>query len=239
MLLRSLTRSLIVPVAFFVMLVGCAAPSAPPEPKPHVARIRVLPVMPIERLYTDNKGIPVGVLWQAIADRVKSNDFTQRMESTRLGLGPKFTAALVESLKAEGFEASVMEGVERPPKSPENIDYTRRPAGDPILHVYIPELRMYSSRFSLDYIPRVNVSALLMRAQSDDAIYSESLYYGADSRGTASWSIPADPRFKWPSFSALVERPEVVAESYEAAVSAIAHRIAANIRAEASPVASK
>jgi hypothetical protein len=196
--------------------------------------------MPIDRLHTDNKGIPVGILWQAIADRVKSNDFTQRMESTRLGLGPKFTDALVESLKAVGFEASVMEGVERPPAKPESIDYTRLPAGDPVLHVYIFELGMYSSRFSLDYVPRVNVSASLMRAQSDDAIYSESLYYGADSRGIASWSIPADPRFKWPSFDALVEKPEVVAESYETAVSALARKIATNIRAEAGgPIAAK
>jgi hypothetical protein len=182
--------------------------------------------MPIDRLHTDNKGIPVGILWQAIADRVKSNDFTQRMESTRLGLGPKFTDALVESLKAVGFEASVMEGVERPPAKPESIDYTRLPAGDPVLHVYIFELGMYSSRFSLDYVPRVNVSASLMRAQSDDAIYSESLYYGAG--------------FKWPSFDALVEKPEVVAESYETAVSALARKIATNIRAEAGgPIAAK
>jgi hypothetical protein len=217
-------------------LSGCArVPVAPPAPQAPVTRVMVLPVMPIDRFYTENKGIPIGVLWQSIADRVKSNNFTDDMDAARKAMGPAMTAALVKELKAQGYEAEVMEGVERPADSPDDIDYERLPGTDPVLHVYFSEVGMYSSRFSLDYIPRVNVSAHLTRPKADDALYGESIYYGADSRGEASWSIPADPRHKWPSYTTLSSQPEAVAESYEVAINALAARIAANIRAETGP----
>jgi hypothetical protein len=235
-MIRYPSRNLL--LAFIVALgalAGCARVPVAPAPQVALTRILVIPVMPIDRLYTQNLGIPVGVLWQSIADRVKSNDFTERMDSARNGMGPRMTAALVKQLNAQGYEAQVMEAVERPPSSPDDIDYQRLPGTDPVLHVYFTDVGMHSSRFSLNYIPRVNVTAHLVRPKADDYVYSETVYYGADSRGDASWSIPADERHKWPSFDALIQQPQVVAESYEAAVDALAKKIAANIQEQAGP----
>lgn len=218
-------------MAASAVLTGCAR-SGPQKPPERVTTIRVLPVAPVYRLYTENKGVPVGILWQALADRIKSNDFNQRMDATRLALAPRFTDALLKELRAQGFDASVLEGVARPASDMDNIDYDRLPSKDPVLHVYFSELGMLSSRFSLDYLPKVNVQASLIRPGDDDYMYQETIYYGADSSGLASWSIPADPRHKWSSFDAMVERPESVVESYDTAVAALARQIAANIKAQ-------
>jgi hypothetical protein len=42
----------------------------------------VLPVMPIAKLHTDNKGLPIGVIWQSTADRVFSSATSPSMPAT-------------------------------------------------------------------------------------------------------------------------------------------------------------
>lgn len=231
-------RSLFTSFLALCMLAGCArSPVTPDEPfqPPRLTRILVIPVTPIAKLHTENKGIPIGVLWQSIADRIKSSNFNDRMEAMRKDMGSKLTAALVKQLRTQGYEAEVIEGIRRPASSPDNIDYTGLPVTDPVLHIYFNEVGMYSSRFSMDYVPRVNLSAYLIRPQDADTLYGETIYYGADSRGSASWSVPADARHRWASFDELVGKPQEVAQSYEDAVDALAARIAKNIREQFEP----
>jgi hypothetical protein len=230
--------SFVTPVLALCLLAGCArSPVTPDEPvqPPTVRRILVIPVTPIAKLHTENKGIPIGVLWQSIADRIKSSDFNDRMETMRKDMGSKLTAALVKQLRTQGYEAEVIEGIRRPASSPDNIDYTRLPVTDPVLHIYFNEVGMYSARFSMDYVPRVNLSAYLIRPQDADTLYGETIYYGADSRGNASWSVPADARHRWASFDEMVGKPQEVTGSYDAAVEALAARIAQNIREQFAP----
>jgi hypothetical protein len=220
----------------FSALVGCArSPVAPAQPEP-VTRIMVIPVAPIAKMYTENKSIPLGVLWQSLADRIKSSDFDKRMEAVRKDMGHKLTAALVRELTAQGYDVQALEGVVRPADSPDSIDYSRLPTNDPVLHIYLNEVGMYSARFSLDYVPRVNLSAFLLHPSSGDEIYGEDIRYGADADGSTSGSIPADPRHHWSSFNELYDRPQQVAQSYDVAVDALAAKIAANIREKTTPV---
>ncbi|WP_019654896.1 hypothetical protein [Variovorax atrisoli] len=195
----------------------------------------VIPVAPIEKMHTENKGIPLGVLRQSLADRIKGADFNERMEAVRRGMGPKLTAALVQQLNAQGYQAEALEGVSRPAASPDNIDYSRLPTTEPVLHVYFNEVGMYSARFSTDYVPRVNVSTYLMDSKDGDTVYSETLYYGADASGDKTVNVPADHGHRWGSFGELVAQPQAVAASYDAAVVALATRIARNIRAQTAP----
>ncbi|RTQ31926.1 hypothetical protein EJP69_24935 [Variovorax gossypii] len=195
----------------------------------------VIPVTPITKMHTENKGIPLGILWQSLADRIKSSDFDKLMETARRDMGPKLTVALVRELIAQGYDAQVLEGVVRPANSPDRIDYSRLPTTDPVLHIYLNEVGMYSARFSMDYVPRVNLSAYLLRPSNEDEIYSETIYYGADSNGNTSSSIPADARHHWSSFNEMYEHPEQVSQSYDVAIDALAAKIAANIRAQTAP----
>lgn len=220
----------------FGLLVGCARSPVTPVQQAPVTRIKVIPVAPIAKMHTENKGIPLGVLWQSLADRIKSSDFDKRMEATRKDMGPKLTAALVRELNAQGYDAQALEGVVRPADSPDRIDYSRLPTTDPVLHIYLNEVGMYSARFSMDYVPRVNLSAYLLRPSNEDEIYNETIYYGADASGNTSSSIPADARHHWSSFNELYDRPQEVVQSYDAAIDALATKIAANIRARTGPV---
>jgi hypothetical protein len=199
----------------------------------------VIPVMPIAKLHTENKGVPLGVLWYSIADRIKSSDFNERMEVTRKGMGPKLTDALVRQLNAQGFEARVLEGVARPTASPDRIDYKGLPTANPVLHVFFYDVGMYSARFSRDYVPRVNVGAYLVRPRSEAELYDATIYYGADSSGNSSTSVPADARYHWSSFDEIVGNPQEVAGSYDDAVNALAVKIAQKIRAQVGPASAQ
>lgn len=223
---------------FMAVLAGCGSSSKVPTNAAPVTQVMVLPVAPTKKLYTENKGVPIGVLWQGIADRSKSTAFTESMEATRSSMAVAMTAELIKELKARGFDARILEGVARSAASPDDIDYPKLPTTQPVLHVYFEEVGMYSSRFSLDYIPRVNVTAYLVRPQSEEAIYQQTIYYGADARGDSLKSIPADARYKWPSFDALIQQPKEVSDAYSAAVTAIASKIAVNMRT-ASPADTK
>lgn len=230
-------RCVLLALAFtgFLVLAGCGSRPATVAELPTVTRVMVIPVAPIKKLHTENKGIPLGVLWQSIADRVKGSEFNERMEAVRKDMGPKMTAALVSQLNAQGYQAQALEGVSRPAASPDNIDYGMLPTSEPVLHVYFNEVGMSSARFSTDYVPRVNLSAYLMTAKDGDTVYSETIYYGADASGDSSGSVPANARDRWGSFGELVAQPREVARSYDDAVTALATRIARNIRASTAP----
>lgn len=232
-----LSRRVLLALAFTgtLVLAGCGSrPAIVPE-LPTVTRVMVIPVAPIKKLHIENKGFPLGVLWQSIADRVKGSKFNERMEAVRNDMGPKMTAALVAQLNAQGYQAQALKGVSRPAASPDNIDYGMLPTSEPVLHVYFNEVGMYSARFSTDYVPRVNLSAYLMTAKDGDTVYSETIYYGADASGDSSGSVPAKARDRWGSFGELVAQPQEVARSYDDAVTALATRIAKNIRASTAP----
>lgn len=222
-------------VACTLGLSACGSRPTAPAPLPVITRVMVIPVAPIDKLHTENKGVPLGVLWQSLADRIKGSKFNERMEAVRKDMGPKLTAALVQQLSAQGYQAQVLEGVVRPAASPDNIDLSKLRTSEPVLHVYFNEVGMYSARFSTDYVPRVNVNAYLMDSKDGDSVYSETLYYGADASGGASNSVPANASHRWGSFGELVEQPQAVATSYDDAVTALATRIAKNIRASTAP----
>jgi len=231
-------RSFFASLLAFSLLVGCARSPVVPVQQAPVTRVVVIPVAPIDKLHTENKGIPFGVLWQSIADRIKSSDFNERMEAARKDMGPSLTMALVRQLTAQGYEAQAAEGTPGQPTRPD-IDESKLPSTDAVLRIYLNEVGMYSARFSKDYVPRVNLSAYLVRGQTEDSLYSETLYYGADAKGEASWSVPANPDHHWSSFNELFEHPQEVAQSYDYAVNALAKKIAQNIRTQAPPISTR
>ena len=83
-------------------LTGCASKPAPPRPP--LTRIMVLPVAPPDRFWAYNNMVG-GVIATSIANRVKSNLFSEKMEGERKLMGRKLTAALIEQLRAEGYDA--------------------------------------------------------------------------------------------------------------------------------------
>lgn len=198
--------------------------------KPVIEKIAILAVNSPDKLYTENRS-PLSMLlipgWiEPLSNWQNTKDFNLKMEESRLGLGKKMSSALMKELTNEGYKVEFIAGPKGPPDDPESVDYTQLETDGPVLHLWFETVGMYSGKTSVDYTPRVNVSVYLVRPKDEEYLYNETLYYGADSRGEDYWSIPADPKYKYRSAAALLEKSSEVAESYDVAVTKIAQHLA-------------
>ncbi|WKB51375.1 hypothetical protein [Eleftheria terrae] len=238
--LRPALLSAVMAVAF---LGGCATSSVPDHsPKPPLKRVAVLPVLPPGQLSTENRNLMVGwgVAW--LDNRYKSSVFAEKMSEMSATSGRKLTTALMEQLSKQGFAPELAESPPAPPDDPGHVDYARLATPLPVLHVTIQDMGMYSSKLSLYYLPRINVWAGLMKPKSEDDLFSEDFYYGADARGEKYWSLPSDAKYRYATFEALMARPDEVVEGFDRGIQALAERIAEQLRqrfdpTDASPVA--
>jgi hypothetical protein len=217
------------------LLAGCSKSSTVLiKEKPVVQRIGILPVNNPTALSSQSRSLLAGIIipgWIAQLDnREKSKQFGAKMDQERLSLGNKLTLALIQELENEGFHAGIIDGVQRSSDDPERIDYAKIPTDDAVLHVWFDTVGMNSAVTSSDYIPRVNVKVHLIYPKDEDYLYSDTFYYGADSRGEKYWSIHENPKYKYASFVAMMEKPDDVAESFDVAVQAIARRLAGEFR---------
>lgn len=219
--------------AAVMALAGCA--SRPVSPPPAFKAIAVIPVASPESIYTQNRMlaaplIPV-LIAGSVANRIKTNEFNERMTAARVAFGPKFTHILIEELRAQGFSAYAFDRFARDPAAPDNIDYAALPTDDAVLHVWFSDLSLDSPRTSTDYLPRVNVDASFYPKR--DAFDHQTYFYfryGTDASGSARpWSIPSETKYRYPNFEALMSRADEVAESWHVAAREMARRIAAGL----------
>lgn len=226
-------------VSAALVLGGCASPS-PPEPRPEIRRIAVIPIVPPEQFYTDNKSLALllfplpTLVAEPFLNRRKSTLFNEKMEGLRAQLGTKLTDEVLQALKAEGFEASIVHDVKRPHNDPEGVEYASLDPKDAVLRVGFSTVGMHSSRFSNDYQPRVNAWASLLARPDPKAWAAEDyFYYGADASRTAdAWNIPAAEKYRYPTFEALIDKADEVSEGYDFALRDLAQHIAKQLRAQ-------
>ncbi|AKJ32051.1 hypothetical protein AAW51_5360 [Caldimonas brevitalea] len=220
------------------MLSGCAsspggapAEAAPAEPVRTVQQVALLPVLSPAGLYSGNRNLALPHWVTAIDNRLKTQSFSSAMEQTRQAMGPEMRRVLVNELTAQGYEVEMLDAPAPPADDPSAIDYTTLPASKPILHVWFEYVGMYSSAFSANYLPQVNVSAYLVDAKAvDDPLLHETYYYGADARGEQYWSLPSAPKYRYATFDAMIANREEVAEGFQVGVGAVAQRIARELR---------
>ncbi|MDL9998620.1 hypothetical protein QTI24_08420 [Variovorax sp. J22P240] len=232
---KSRAIALLLTVSIAAALAGCA--SGPAEPKPEIRRFTLIPVASPLHVSTANKTLALplvpALIVSSIDNRWKSARFDEKLASVRKAMGEKMTAALLKELAAQGFEVTLLENVHRPADDPDAIDYKRLPTREPVLHVTFDEVGMYAGRLSIDYQPKVNVSAQLWARPGDKAwLVSETFFFGADSSGDDDWSAPADPKYRYPDFDTLMSKSDEVAESYDVAIQALAKRVASQLRAQ-------
>ena len=83
--LRTFTRGggkLLFLISLSMVLAACGTRTA--SAPLNISRVWVVPVAPVPQMYTENKGLPIGILWQSIADNIKSSEFTSQLDQTRL-----------------------------------------------------------------------------------------------------------------------------------------------------------
>lgn len=211
-------------------LSGCA--SHVTTPRPTFKEIAVIPVTSPTSIYTENRMLAAplipAMIASSVANRLKTNEFNERMARARDALGPRFTQMLVEELRAQGFSAHVFDTFTRSSKAPDDINYDKLPTQDAVLHIWFTDVSMDSPRTSSDYVPRVNIEARFYPKRN--VPYEHQLYlyyrYGTDANGEKSWSIPSDPKYRYANFDSLMRGADSVAESWEMAMREMARRIA-------------
>lgn len=199
-----------------------------------IDKIALIPVTPPHEFRIEDRTLAAPFLpisGSEVLDRHgKGGCFHQNLESVRTLLGSRFTSALHDELTKADLTISK---VDVPcGSSAGKIDYKTLPTRDAVLHVVFADVGMCSSHWSDEYEPRINVSACLMaHPHAPDWLFRDHFYYGADASGNTAWSIPADPKFKYDNFGAMVDRADEVGEACEVALDLLAQRIANQLRA--------
>lgn len=208
-------------ILFALMLsTACATHPKTVATKPVIKRIAVIPASD-PRWYTfENAAPPVGgypfQFWVNKFDsKSKAKLFNDKVSPQSAALGTNLTEQVVTSLRDHGFKVEILEGVTRPPDDPDNIDEDKVSTdADAILHLRISEVGLYSSGYSRNYIPRVNVSGKLFVRGQEDNVYDEDLCYGVDAKKGKVWAIQPDAKYAYPSFDAVMARIEEVRSSF-------------------------
>lgn len=237
--IQNIRAGLGVLVLGFMVLAGCASRPENAVPQPPVRRIAVISVAAPRTLELDRSGVlaslagGVGTLVDRLDIHDKAKQFDMRMEQIKGELGDATTVAMVKELKAVGFDAFVFSDFQRSAEDPDDIDYAKlRTDADAILHVWIGEVGMYAAMAS-DYVPRLNVTVKLISSGNQSELYSDYLYYGADAKKKKKyWAVPSDPKYAYPHFADLLNRPDNVAESLHAGADALGRRIAEELKAK-------
>ena len=113
----------------------------------------------------------------------KARLFNEKMNSPPMALGSDFTEEVATALRAFGFTVEILGGIKRPADAPDNVDYEKiHTDADAIPHLSISEVGVYSSGYSLYYIPRVNASGNLWLNGQEDSLYNDDIYYGVDAK---------------------------------------------------------
>lgn len=98
---------------------------------------------------------------------------------------------------------------------PDSVDYDKiHTEADAIVHLTILEVGVYSSGYSLYYIPRVNASAKIWVNSQEDSLYRDNIYYGVDARKGKTWAIVPDPKFSCRTFEAVMSSLDDVRSAF-------------------------
>ncbi|NUZ04726.1 hypothetical protein [Piscinibacter koreensis] len=221
-----------------LVLAGCASrPAAPELPKPVVKTVGLLPVaepaeITLENLNAISLFSPITSVGFAQDSRVKNRQLVEKLTAQKLALGGELTAHLTQALEKSGYRVVLLTDVPRKPDDPDYIEYEKvKTDADAVLHVYYHRVGLYSGRFSIDYLPRVNIGATLYSTQRKEELYGEYLYYGVDAREGKDWAVVADPRYAWPSFDVVMEKSEEIGNVFKTGGRLLVDRLIPQLRA--------
>jgi hypothetical protein len=218
------------------LMAACATHSKSVAKAPTVIkRIAIVAASNPKSYSFQNAAPPIGgypfQYWVNKADsKSKGRTFNERLNSQPAHLGDDLTQEVATALRGHGFTVEILEGLARPADDPDNVDYDKITSNaDAILHLWISEVGLYSSGFSLDYIPRVNAGAKLFVQGQEDNIYSEDIYYGVDARKGKEWAIVPDAKYAYRSFELVMSNIDEVRSAYAAGVLEISQRMSEQI----------
>ncbi len=233
-----MNKILLALVAF--VIAGCAAkPPQPVLPKPQVKRIAIIAATEPAEYFLQNLSalqfvVPIAATINHLDSKEKARLFNARFQSMQPKLAQTLTDTVATSLKQMGYSVEILDGINRPADSPDNIDYEKVVStADAILHVTISEVSLVSPRSSNNYLPRFNASGVLFVKGREDYLYEGAIHYGIDARKGQAWAIEADPAFAYPTFEAVTGSLEDIRKRFSESAVLLARRIAEQTHAAA------
>ena len=203
---------------------------------PAVRTIAVIPAVDPD-LYTLRNKNPISLIspivdfGNTIDSRYKAQALTVKLLAQKAQLGEQLTAAMVDALNQQGFQAKVVPQRDLEGVNLRDIDYEQfKTDADAVLHVYFTEVGVYSGFDSLDYLPKTNVTGYLFSPKDGSYIHEETVFHGVDSREGKAWGIPSDPKYAYRSFEDLMDRASELATGFRVGTRAAAQRMAENFR---------
>ena len=216
---------------------GACASKPVPSGKPLVRKIALVPATEPLALTLENRSavmyaFPIASLGYWSNSKAKARVFNEAMATRPPVLAPKLTSTVVDALRGAGYRIEPVDGLRRDPEDPDKLDLEKVPTdAEAVLHLRINEVGLFSSPFSADYVPRVNVEASFYVRSIDDTIYDEALYYGVDAKDGKPWAIVVDPKFTYATFDVVIARQDELREVFESATLALAQVIARQLLA--------
>ncbi len=204
----------------FSLMTACASHSKIIAAQPVIRRIAIIPASNPAWYSFDNAAPPLGgypfQFWVNKFDsKGKARLFNEKLNSPPISLGSDFTEEVAAALRGYGFTVEILQGIARPADDPDNVDYEKiHTDADAILQLSILEVGVYSSGYSLNYIPRVNASGNLWVNGQEDSLYSDEIYYGVDAKKGKKWAILPDPKFAYRTFEAVMSNLEEVRSAF-------------------------
>ena len=222
-------------VVLLSLLSGCVTKPVPPLDKQGVHKIAIVRVKDPQTIAFENQNgvqflFPIAAAAFAVDSNNKRKQFSEKVVALKLPIGKELTEQLSRGLQKSGYTVEVLENVHGPANDPDNIDLDKiKTDADAVLYVTVDDFGLFSSRFSPDYLPRVNMRATLHSTRRDDDFYYETLYYGVDAHPGKSYSIDADRAFAYPSFDAVMANIPEVADRLSGATRALGGRLVTEI----------
>ena len=159
----------------------------------------------------------------------KSNEFTQQMKVQQLSMGTELTRAVKEQLESDGYEVTILSGQQPVALDDSELDFAYagiRTDADAILHVWFANPLGYISPPGLtDYIPRVNVRARLLAANTKAQLYFQMYMYGWNPDVENLEHVPAHQMYSYGDFDTLIARSQEAAEGLRLGAQEVAVRI--------------
>jgi hypothetical protein len=212
------------------LLTACAGHPKTTLSRHAIKRIAIIPATNPRSFSFENASPPVGYPFQFWVNKADSKNkaeiFNGKMNLPPMTLGSDLTAQVAAALRGYGFTVDILEGLARPNDDPDDVDYEKLSANaDAILHLRISEVGMYSSRLSVNYIPRLNASGKLFEQGRDDNVYDEDIYYGVDAKKGKAWAIVPNAKFSYRWFDDVMADIDGVRSAFAIGVQEISLRM--------------
>jgi hypothetical protein len=196
-----------------------------------VARIAPAPYFSVE-----NKGGPLdfvafaGYVATKSIEQARSREMSNLLSAAKFDVKSEFESRLFAALQDRGIKILPGDTLKTYKDDPTAFDYkSSTDASDYVLVTKIEDVGLYSSRFSRQFEPKLNVSFELTERKTEKSLYSAWIYYGADARKNSDDQILADEKFRFSSYNDTVERKEDLVESLREGVSKLSILAASQI----------